>query len=736
MVSSDNESTSDETDTLVIGEDDITSDMSSQDDIRKYMDEYWKTKELELNKKYDEKFTNMNDKLAKAMEQIPDNDLLDKQHDLITDLTGSAIDQCEKLCNEVEDKVRSKGQEYVNSLTKQLDNEESRRSKENVEFWNELKKEMGIVYNRLLDTNKTAINNINILNKKLSIAETKMETLNKVAEAHRIKTETLQSTISNDNADMDKVISNETRARRLMNTLDTIEERTTKLMANADDIEKATNKMTDIGLKLTRYEMEIDEITTRVAMIDTTMDNIKNTNESKTVQPSYQKDDDTRNDHKNDNREEQNDTMFMNKYAINMDPNSNHPILTPFQYLYPRDNHTPREIDSHKFQKAKMAMACPSEEYIFTFYNTLRLIAGSFNILLNPLQLITKETGICLLSQSNCIGYTEAYNTMATALHLKLTTNGYFKGFPVASTYIQAAANSNDGFKLLYRILEIIHPKLRAEKGGIHKIVEAPAYADVTDDNIYTFMTKYKNYLLYEELSPEARSYSTQEQAMFVVTALKRDSRFKPGLEYVLATLLSYQRERRINIASQFPLDIELDEIAVTICERCEEYTIGEKKMATTMVVNPYAIQGTINVAKGKKYDWKKKTNNFHDNKNNTKNTQTCASCGGTGHCITNPDTICYATAKENLCCIFIAKEENAKVVKSNSYRYKKSMKERMQHRKMTNRLDGIVRKMEDSGESRMAIDPIINLAKVLQSQDTDDENSNSDESSTASYSS
>ena len=80
---------------------------------------------------------------------------------------------------------------------------------------------------------------------------------------------------------------------------------------------------------------------------------------------------------------------------------------------------------------------------------------------------------------------------MATALHLKLTTNGYFKGFQVASTYIQAAANSNDGFKLLYRILEIIYPKLRAEKGGIHKVVEAPAYADVTDDNIYTFMTKY-----------------------------------------------------------------------------------------------------------------------------------------------------------------------------------------------------------------------------------------------------
>ena len=109
-----------------------------------------------------------------------------------------------------------------------------------------------------------------------------------------------------------------------------------------------------------------------------------------------------------------------------MDAGIHHPILTPFQYLYPKDNHNPREIDSHTFQKAKMAMKCSSEEYIFTFYNTLRLITGSFHILLNPLQEIKKETGICMLSPTNCIGYANTYNAMATALHLQLTTNDYF----------------------------------------------------------------------------------------------------------------------------------------------------------------------------------------------------------------------------------------------------------------------------------------------------------------------
>ena len=92
---------------------------------------------------------------------------------------------------------------------------------------------------------------------------------------------------------------------------------------------------------------------------------------------------------------------------------------------------------------------------------------------------------------------------MSTALHLKLTTNQYFKGFPIAMTYVRAAANNSNGFKLLYRILEIIHPKLRASKGGIHKTIAPPSYDDIEDDNIYTFTTKYKNYLRYKEFSPE-----------------------------------------------------------------------------------------------------------------------------------------------------------------------------------------------------------------------------------------
>ena len=154
--------------------------------------------------------------------------------------------------------------------------------------------------------------------------------------------------------------------------------------------------------------------------------------------------------------------------------------------------------------------------------------------------------------------------------------------------YIHSAANNSDGFKLLYRILEIIHPRLRISKGGIHKTIEAP-YSDVEDDSIYTFITRYKNYLIHEQLSPENRAYNKQEQTMFVLNALTFDKRFKEGLAYVEGTIQAYQRDSSVSSLTPFPIDLEIDEVAVTIDERSDNYVVGDK-LTTARVINPYAM--------------------------------------------------------------------------------------------------------------------------------------------------
>ena len=57
-------------------------------------------------------------------------------------------------------------------------------------------------------------------------------------------------------------------------------------------------------------------------------------------------------------------------------------------------------------------------------------------------------------------------------------------------------------------------------------------------------------------------------------------------------------------------------------------------------------------------------------------------------------------------------------------------IKEKSTNKKMSKRLDGFVKKLEDDGQSQEHIDPIINLARVLQCNIIDDRYSNNNEDS------
>ena len=100
-------------------------------------------------------------------------------------------------------------------------------------------------------------------------------------------------------------------------------------------------------------------------------------------------------DDDNDTHPQASTAQFMSKYDIKLHNKDNIPILTPFQFLYPTYNHHINKIKSNKFQKAEITATCKSEDTIFTFYNTVRHIVGSFNILLLPLKDIVKATGEC-----------------------------------------------------------------------------------------------------------------------------------------------------------------------------------------------------------------------------------------------------------------------------------------------------------------------------------------------------
>ena len=212
---------------------------------------------------------------------------------------------------------------------------------------------------------------------------------------------------------------------------------------------------------------------------------------------------------------------------------------------------------------------------------------------------------------------------------------------------------------------------------------------------------------------------------MYLINTLKQDDRFKPGVEYVVNTVLSYQRDIRTNPGISFPIDLEIDEIAVTIDERCPDYTSGEQTTAVSEIVNPYAAHGIVRMAKStqprKGWDKPKRETNF-DIK--------CKACLGNGHCATNPDTVCYALAKTHLCSRFLNSADSKQIIKANTYRYKKRLQERSQKYKVDSRMASAIKKLEDDGESITDMNPIIKLARAIATQASIDDSCDSDDSS------
>ena len=120
------------------------------------------------------------------------------------------------------------------------------------------------------------------------------------------------------------------------------------------------------------------------------------------------------------------------------------------------------EIDSNKFQKSIIKDRCSGPNTIFKFYENVQHIAGSFHILLQPLDEVTQALGTCQLTPYNCLGYENVKEVISIALYLKLSGTDYFKEYPQAIAYINAASSTSNGFRLLYRILilELVHPQL------------------------------------------------------------------------------------------------------------------------------------------------------------------------------------------------------------------------------------------------------------------------------------
>ena len=177
----------------------------------------------------------------------------------------------------------------------------------------------------------------------------------------------------------------------------------------------------------------------------------------------------------------------MGRHPIDMTTICRHPILTPHQFQM--HGQLVVEVEFNKFYKAKLATKCTGPDTIFIFCENLRHVVGNFNILLRPLKEISHSTRTCALTTTNCSSYDNVKQTMSTAPYFKISSRDHFKLFPQAMAYACAAANTSNGFRFIFRVVELVHPQLRQAKGGIHKSIPILSYIDIKDDSFYTFLS-------------------------------------------------------------------------------------------------------------------------------------------------------------------------------------------------------------------------------------------------------
>ena len=65
--------------------------------------------------------------------------------------------------------------------------------------------------------------------------------------------------------------------------------------------------------------------------------------------------------------------------------------------------------------------------------------------------------------------------------------------------------------------------------------------------------------------------------------------------------------------------------------------------------------------------------------------------------------------------------------MRENTHRYRKQLKERMRKKKVDNRLNNVIKKMVDEGQTQQEIDPIVKLATAMDLQSTSNDESESD---------
>lgn len=259
-----------------------------------------------------------------------------------------------------------------------------------------------------------------------------------------------------------------------------------------------------------------------------------------------------------------------------------------------------------------------------TLYSQLQKNALIYNIFITPIDKIdiwdmapnTVPT-TCNLEIDDHHNFLQTYQRSAVAIYTKLQHTN-FSSVPFFQQILNHERTSQDGYKVLYGMLCICHPKL----------VEKPRQNAPTlepNGSLFTFIRKYTNYIESERIAN--RKYTDLEQLSFIMNVLESDGRFDKALHNLRLHKNMFEELSKTNVNAKFPPSLTLDILPYTIMK---SFTTEEKNELFTDPNNN--ITPIVNVVT--------RRNNARPNNNPTPQrkrvNKTCQCCGISGHDIHN----------------------------------------------------------------------------------------------------
>ena len=170
----------------------------------------------------------------------------------------------------------------------------------------------------------------------------------------------------------------------------------------------------------------------------------------------------------------------------------------------------------------------------------------------------------CNLEIDDIHNFNQTYQRSAVAIYTKLQNTTMSK-VPFFKQIIEHERTSQDGYKVLYGMLCICHPKL------VEKTKQEPPTLK-TNGNIFAFIRQYTNYIECERIAN--RTYTDVEKLTFVMNVLEEDGRFEKALSHLRIHKNMYEELSKANPSATFPPSLTVEILPYTVMK---SYTTEEK---------------------------------------------------------------------------------------------------------------------------------------------------------------